>query len=427
MSGTVTRRQFLTRSGLVAGSAVAAPALLTACGGSGGGGDSDVFRVGAVLELSGADATGGQIARRGYEFWADTVNKKGGIKVGGKRYKVDLMVQDCKSQPSTGADAAARLITQKGADAMFGAYTSGVQIAMNPICAKYQVPCIAGSAESPENWKPQPKFTYGIIPSVDLTANNAIKFIAETAKTQPGSGAVVGVNEPFSKDTAKGFRDGVKAAGLDLTHYSLFPKDADLVPIARVVASQKPEVVAVGGHDVLLVDFVKALKSVQYTPKAVIEHYGITDSSFAKALGKDAEGVLGISVWLSSAPHKDELFGSAAEYAKAFKKKYDAAADYTAAGCTAAGRVLGLALQKLGQPPSLDQGTRAKLNQILAKTDVETFYGKIKFDSSGDHFHDNSALDPILVQIQKGTPVAVAPHEAASAQMRYPLDAWSAR
>ncbi len=29
---------------------------------------------------------------------------------------------------------------------MFGAYTSGVQIAMYPICAKYKVPCIASSA-----------------------------------------------------------------------------------------------------------------------------------------------------------------------------------------------------------------------------------------------------------------------------------------
>src|SRR5215468_10325504 len=152
----INRRRFLTRAGLVVGGAVAGPSFLAACGGNKGGGTaSDTFKVGAVLELSGEDATGGQIAQRGYQMWADTVNKAGGLSIGDKKYKVDLVVQDCKSDPATGADAASRLATEEGVNAMFGAYTSGVQIAMDPICAKYKVPCIAGSAESPDIWKSQ--------------------------------------------------------------------------------------------------------------------------------------------------------------------------------------------------------------------------------------------------------------------------------
>jgi len=187
------------------------------------------------------------------------------------------------------------------------------------------------------------------------------------------------------------------------------------------VAAQRPDIVAVGGHDVLLVDFVKAMAATGYTPKAIIEHYGITDASFAQALGRQADGILGISVWLPTATFRDDLFGSAADYAKAFEDKYGTAPDYTAAGCSAAGQVLQAAVEKLGEPPSLSEESRGKLNELIAQTDLETFYGPIKFATDGDHFHNNTALDPMLVQIQGGQVKAIAPQDAAEAQIIYPL------
>ena len=422
MSMPLNRRRFLSRSGVIIGGAVAAPSLLAACGGDTGAGEaSDKFKVGAVLELSGASATGGQIAQRGYELWADTVNKAGGLKIGGKQYEVDLVVQDCKSDPATGAEVTTRLATEEGVNAIFGAYTSGVQIAMNPICEKYRVPCIAGSAESPDNWTEQPAFTYGVIPAVDLTASKSIQAIADTASTAPTSAAVVGANEPFSDNTAEGFRAGVEDAGLDLAHYSLFPPNADLAPVANVVAGKEPDIVAVGGHDVLLVDFVKAMASTGYTPKAIIEHYGITDASFAKALGDNANGVLGISVWLPNAPFEDDIFGSAKEYATAFEDAYDSPPDYTAAGCSAAGIVLQKAVEELGETPSLSEDARVKLNDVIAKTSLDTFYGPIEFADDGDHFHNNTVMEPMLVQIQDGQVKAIAPKDSAEAKMIYPL------
>ena len=422
MSNNINRRLFLTRAGLMVGGVVAGPSLLSACGGDTGGGESsETFKVGAVLELSGASATGGQIAQRGYQLWADTVNNKGGLSIGDKKYNVDLVVQDCKSDPGTAADATSRLVTEEGVNAIFGAYTSGVQLAMDPICAKYKVPCIAGSAESPGIWKKQPAFTFGVIPAVDTTAARSIQSIVDIANPKPATAAVVGANEPFSDDTAQGFRSGVEAAGVRVAHFSLFPPNADLAPVANVVAAQRPDIVAVGGHDVLLVDFVNAMAATGYTPKAIIEHYGITDASFAKALGRRADGVMGISVWLPTASFKDDLFGSAGDYAKAFEEKNGSPPDYTAAGCSAAGRVLQAAVEKLGEPPSLSEDARVKLNDLIAGTDLETFYGPIRFASEGDHFHNNTALDPMLVQIQGGQVKAIAPKKSAQAPIIYPL------
>jgi branched-chain amino acid transport system substrate-binding protein len=408
----------------VLGGAVMAPGLLAACGsdgGGGGGGGTDVFKVGAVLELSGAAATGGGLARQGYQFWVDTVNADGGIQVGDKRYRVEMVVADCKSLPDAAADAITRLVEQEKVDAIFGAYTSGVQIAMNPICQKYQTPCIAGSAESPASWSSQPQFAYGIIPAVDLTADKALKYIVDSAGTKPVSAAILGADEPFSKDAAAGFARGAEEAGLEVLENSLFPPEADLTPIISGVAAKKPDILAVGGHDTVLIDVVKACKAVRFSPKAIIMHYGVTEPSFAGELGQDAEGVSGLVVWIPEMPYQDDVFGTAREFAAAYKAKNDADPDYTAAGCSVSGEVLQLALQKLGKGPGLAQEDRVKLNQIIAATDIETFYGPIKFEQSGDHFHDNTAAPPTLVQIKGGKVVAVAPDSVKQAEYQYPM------
>ena len=420
MSDGISRRTFI-RYSLLTGGAVASPGLLAACGGgSGGGSSSGTYKVGAVLELSGPDSAGGQLAKRGYQFWVDTVNKKGGIVVGGTKYKVAMIAQDCQSDPATAADVTSRLATEQSVDALFGSYTSGVQLAMNPIAEKYQVPCIAGSAESPENWTPHPPFTYGIIPSVDLTSDEAIKLIVDSASPKPTSAAIVGANEPFSKDAAAGFAKGAKEAGLSITENSLFPPTADLGPIVSAIANQNPDIVAVGGHDTILINFAKACKAINFQPKALIEHYGVTEPSFAKALGPTGEGVLGLVDWTPDFPYKDNVFGTAQQFATNYQAKYGTAVDYTGAGCAVSGEVLQLALAKLGKGPGLSQQDRVKLNQIIAKTDVNTFYGHIKFDSSGPHFHDNTAPKPLLVQIQQGAVVAVEPASVQKAKFIYP-------
>jgi branched-chain amino acid transport system substrate-binding protein len=416
----ITRRTVLSLAGAAAGGAVLGHGRLTTPARAAEEAGKE-FKIGAVLELSGADSSGGHLAQRGYQFWVDTVNKAGGIEVGGKKYPVRMISQDSRSQPAAGAQAASRLINEEKVDAIFGSYTSGVQLAINPICAKYKVPCIAGSAESPGNWTPQPQFTFGIIPSVDLTADKALKFIVETGTPKPTSAAIIGANEPFSKDAAAGFAEGAKEAGLKITTNTLFPPTADLSPVISAVIADKPDIIAVGGHDTILINVVKTLKAQNYMPKELIQHYGVTEPAFVEALGKDADGVLGIIDWDPGFPYKDDIFGTAQEFADNYKAKYKVDADYTGAGCAVSGMVLQLALKQLGKGPGLSEDDRAQLAKIIGATDIHTFYGPIKFDQSGAHFHDNTLPPPMLAQIQGGKVVSVAPKDLSRAKLIYPL------
>ncbi|TIX45057.1 MAG: ABC transporter substrate-binding protein, partial [Mesorhizobium sp.] len=107
------------------------------------------FKAGVITSLSGENILGGNLTKRGYDLWAEAINAKGGVEVAGERFKVDMFYGDDQSNPATGAAAAERLIVQNEVDVLFGPYTSGSTIAVQPICQKYQVPMISGSAESP--------------------------------------------------------------------------------------------------------------------------------------------------------------------------------------------------------------------------------------------------------------------------------------
>jgi branched-chain amino acid transport system substrate-binding protein len=174
---------------------------------------------------------------------------------------------------------------------------------------------------------------------------------------------------------------------------SLFPPEADLTPIISGVAHKNPDILAVGGHDTVLIDVVKACRSAKWTPKAIIMHYGVTEPSFAKELGQDAEGVFGITDWVPEFDYQDDVFGTASEFAAAYKAK----------------------------PPGLSDDDKTKFNQIIGQTDLKTFYGQVKFDASGDHFHDNSQPPPVLIQIKQGKVVAVKPDDVKQGEFQYPM------
>ncbi|MDQ2633437.1 MAG: amino acid ABC transporter substrate-binding protein [Pseudomonadota bacterium] len=415
-----SRRSFLGGTALAAGAgALGMPFVRTARA------QAATFKAGVITSLSGENILGGNLTKQGYDLWADRINELGGVEVGGERFKVDMFYGDDQSNPATGADAAERLIVQNEVDALFGPYTSGSTIAVQPICQKYQVPMISGSAESPNVWKAKPEFNFGIIPSVDTTSGQSLGVLAKVSDPAAKTVAVIGVNEPFSKETGEGFRDGVEAAGLELVAYELVPAVGDLTPVISKIAALNPDVLAVGGHEEVLINVVKTSKSLNYRPKALIMHYGITNPAFAQTLGADADGTTGVVVWLPTVSYKDDVFGTAQEFSDMAQKKLGAEPDYTAAGCAASGLVLGDALKRLGKKPALTPEDRVALKDAIAETDIETFYGPIRFEKEGDHYHANTQPVPVLVQIQGGKTVAVGPKEAAAADYIYPLPAWN--
>ncbi len=402
-------------------------AVLLTAGLALGAGQRDYFKVGVITSLSGDLATGGNVTKRGYDLWAKTVNEQGGIEVHGKKYKVKLYYADAQSEPSQGASGAERLVTQEGVDFLLGPYSSGVTLAVAPVIEKYRVPMITGSAESPLIWRQKFRYTFGTIPPVNYTGATPINLLAGL-KPAPKTAIILGSNDAFSKATAEAFKAASEKAGIRVLKYNIVPAGQDLIPLLSAAKVMRPDLIAFGGHDEELINLVKALRQINYTPKALLMHYGVTEPAFVEALGKDAEDVFGASVWTPTLHTRGTLlWKDAVTYAKDAKAAYGVPADYTQAGCSAAGIAFQAALQKAGVTPPLDDGEREALLKALEELDIQTFYGRIRFAREGEYYHANVGLNALTVQIQGGTPVIVGPAEFAEAPPRYPMRPWNER
>src|ERR1700693_5448558 len=83
--------------------------------------------VGVIMPLSGPNAQFGINSRNGIELVADEINTAGGIaELGGA--KINLVVADATSTPTTAGTVAQRLNTQQGMTAVLGAFVSWVTV-----------------------------------------------------------------------------------------------------------------------------------------------------------------------------------------------------------------------------------------------------------------------------------------------------------
>ena len=389
--------------------------------------ERDFYKVGVITSLSGDLATGGSVTKRGYDLWAQTLNATGGIEINGKKFKVDLVYGDDQSKPDQAASAAERLATQEKVDFVLGPYASGTTLAAAPVLEKYKIPMITGSAESPMIWLQKFKYTFGTIPPVNYTGASPIETLT-ALNPAPKSAVILGSNDTFSKATAEAFKEAAEKAGIEVKKFNIVPSGQDLTPFLSAVKVLQPDLVAFGGHDEELINLVKSLRQINYTPKALLMHYGVTEPAFVEALKKDAEQVLGASVWTETVHAKgDYLWANAATYAKDAEATFKVPADYTQAGSSTAGIAFQAALGQIKAEPPLDETERDSLVNTLEKLDIQTFYGHLKFAQEGAFYHANIGITPLTVQIQNGKAVIVGPKEDAQNAAQYPMTAWDKR
>src|SRR5262249_50708842 len=97
------------------------------------------INIGVIQPLSGANAQFGINCRNGIELVADAINAAGGIKALGGA-KINLIVSDATSNPTTAPTVAQRLIAQNELTAVLGAFASSLTLAISEVTARADIP-----------------------------------------------------------------------------------------------------------------------------------------------------------------------------------------------------------------------------------------------------------------------------------------------
>ncbi|SEB08057.1 ABC transporter substrate-binding protein [Variovorax sp. YR216] len=99
----------------------------------------ETLKLGALVTLSGPGAAWGQAMKNAAELAADKVNAAGGLEVGGKKYKVEIVAYDDKYQAGEAVTVANRLVFEDKVKYMIGPTGSAPTLAVQPITEKNEV------------------------------------------------------------------------------------------------------------------------------------------------------------------------------------------------------------------------------------------------------------------------------------------------
>src|SRR4051794_1717471 len=409
-------------SGWVRAGALAAGALalvLWGCGagagnkGDEGGGSAQggTLDVGAALSLTGSLAKEGRLTKLGYQFCQTKVNAKGGIQAGDKTYKLAITYKDDKSQP----DTAAQLVDQfndDGRKLILGPYGSPSTEAASAVVERNGQVMADSSGADNAIFDKGYKTTFAVLSPATSYLATIVKAIAAGAKPVPKTVAIISADDGFSKTAAKGGAAEVEKQGMKLLKTEYVAEHTTNVSSALTkIKPLKPDVILVSAHVEEGIAVVKQSKELGVEPAGGFgETVAPPTPDFRKALGDDAEGVIGSTQWTAQTKGKDKVFGTAQDYANGFKQAYGEDAEYHSAEAAAACLALVLAVEKAG---STEPGA---VRDAMAGLDTDSFFGHIKFDATGK----NAEKPMSAIQLQGGAPVTVFPQDEATAPLHWP-------
>ena len=379
--------------------------------------EGDTIVLGAAVSLTGKYTTAGNHTKKGYDLAVKRVNEKGGVKVGGKSYKLKVVYYDDESTPARGAQLAERLIQQDGVKFMLGPYSSGLTKAIAPVTEKHKIPMVEGNGASRALFNKGYKYLFAVLSTSEQYLQEAINLAAQRAKKDledPASlkVAIAVENDPFSLDIRAGVLDDAKRHGMKVIVDDKLPRElSDMSATLTKVKALKPDVLVVSGHSkgaALVTRQASEMKA--NAPIIALTHCESAKVTDKEKFGGNAEGFLCATQWAPTMTYRDKWFGFAGDYAKDFENAYGYVPPYQAAESTASVLVYVDALQRAG---SFDT---EKVRDALAATEMQTFYGNIKFDDTGK----NIAKPMVLRQIQGGAYKVVAPSKWASDKLVFP-------
>jgi branched-chain amino acid transport system substrate-binding protein len=382
--------------------------------------EGDEIVLGSAISFTGKYSANGINAKNGYNLGVKRINEMGGIKVGGKAYKLKIIYYDDESTPLRTAQLAERLINQDGVKYMLGPYSSATTKAIAPITEKYKIPMVEAEGAARSLFTQGYRYIFAVLSTSELYLSSSIALAAELAEKNGKKASDLKVamafeNDPFSLDVRAGVVDDAKKFNMKIVIDDKLPRDlSDMAATLTKVKAVKPDILVISGHEKGAATAARQIKEM----KVDVPIIAITHCEAAKLIdkfGAAANGVLCPTQWSETLSYKDKYFGSAMDFDKTFKATFSGYKNvpYQSAQATAAVLVWKDAFERA---QSFDT---EKVREALAATDMETFYGRIKFAKGGN----NIAKPMVLRQIQNGKLNVVAPSKWASHKIEWPRKA----
>jgi branched-chain amino acid transport system substrate-binding protein len=334
----------------------------------------DTLKIGWAISKTGPFAAGaGVTTLPNYQVWVKDVNDAGGIKVGNKKMKIEVVEYDDRSNSEEMIKAVERLATQDKVDFILPPWSTGMNLAAAPIFHKLGYPQLAVTANTNDAVKftsrwPGLSFWLGL-PSdlVDGLVEVLVKLQKEGKIGKKIAMAAVG--DQFGIEQSKAAREGLKKAGFELVYDKSYPFGSqDLQPVIKDAMAAQPDTFVAFSYPPDTFGLTDAAKVVGFNPKVFFVGVGTAFPGFKGKFGPNAEGIMGIG---ASNPDLEGIKW----YIKHHKEIIGREPDRWASPITYASlQVLQQAIERVGK---ID---RAAVTKEINTGTFDTIIGKVKLE-----------------------------------------------
>jgi len=332
-----------------------------------------VIKIGHVAPTSGDIAHLGKDNELGARMAIDELNAKG-LKIGGKKVKLELLAEDDAADPKQGA-AAAQKLADADVNGVVGHLNSGTTIPASKIYNEKGIPQISPSATNPAYTRQGFKTTFRIVADDVQLGGTLGRYAVNELKGK--SISVIDDRTAYGQGVAEEFvKAGTASGGSIASRQYTTSKEKDFSSILTAIKSTKPDVVFFGGMDAVAGPMLRQMKQLGINSKfmggdgvCTAELPGLAGGSLQKGqiVCAEAGGVEG------------EEKVAMDDFRKRFREKYNTDVKLYAPYVYDAVNVLVNAMVKA------DSADPDKYLPVLAKTDgYKGVTGAISFDAKGD-------------------------------------------
>ncbi len=374
-------------------------------------GSKGPITIGISLPLTGDFSQPGGAAKKGYEIWANLVNKNGGLL--GRQVKLEIL--DDASDQNTIVSDYNRLISQNKVDLLLGTFSSLLNLPASAVAEKHHMVYVEPAGGAPKMFQRGFHYLFFAQPATaqhqgDLFAKWVLSL---PAAQRPKTAAYPTQDDPFTKPVIEGIRAKLEAAGIKTVYQTTYPASTtNFDTIAGAIKASGADMVVEGAVFQDGVSIIRSMQKLGYNPKILFETSAPSESEqFSKGIGtQNTEGIFYAVSWSAQANTPENKV-----FVDTYKSENNGQLPpEDAADAFGTAQVLQAAVTAVG---SLDQ---TKIKDWLHSHTVNTVEGKLSWDSKGA---PQQAF--LLAQWQNGKAQIVLPKDLATSQsIVNPKPAW---
>jgi len=339
---------------------------LAGCGGP------SVIKIGVIAEITGSIPAVGTSCRNAATLAAEEINSSGGISVGAKKYKVELIIKDSAGKPEQAAAMAKELIDKDKVVAIVGPNSTSNAVPAGDEAEKSRVVLVTPWSTGPKTTldaagKPK-KYVFRVCVTVSYEGEHLAKFAR--GNLGASKAAVLFDNTAdVLKTQAEDFKKSFTGAGGSVVTYESFkPGDSDFSAQLAAIKAAGPDVLFLNAYYTEVPSLLKQVKGAGITAQVIGSDAWSTPDVIAQS-GPDIEGSYVFNMY---SPQSSDP--GTQKFVKSYEAKYKSTPDDVAALSYDA---VGLVKKGFEGSKSIDrQGLHDSLMKLRAFTGVT---GKMRF------------------------------------------------